>query len=345
MNDEDRILGVFFSDKDNLIYDKIKFSGELSEENKNQLNMLSYRFLGPVFLTAASAYKDTWKIEFIESTLSHYKGRMEHIDIMQSFFSLNSSIVSDDGITNLFALIGSNYTEDVKDIYGILSNYIHPSIIQGKIVNEDLLGNRFKFHSFIEQELLRGLNLVDYSLGSSRKIYWEEQHKYSCVGIIERKILEGEKSSVLYTFDEKNILRKKTLNFIPSFYVMSILPNYYEELIDETLNLFDKTSLFPNIRLIELRSKNKKVVYLEEFLVSDNVRHSYGAILVQDNESFGELNNISYYKKGLRQIMDENKELNQILNFFNPQFTLKKWSSKSESDLNNIKGILDNIYI
>ncbi|TFG01998.1 MAG: hypothetical protein EU542_05935 [Promethearchaeota archaeon] len=345
MNDENRILGLFFSDKDNLIYDKVKFSKDFSEQNKDQLNMLSYKFLGPVFLTAASAYRDTWIIEFIESTLSHRQNKMAGMDTLQSFFSLNSSFQGEDGMTNLFTLIGSNYTEDVKDIFGILSNYIHPSIIQGKIVNEDLLGNRFNFNRFINEELLRGIHIIDYSLGNARKIYWEEQHKYSCVGIIERIKTQDEKISNLYTFDQKSVLRKKTLNFIPSYYVISILPDYYEDLINETLKLFDKKSVYSNIRLINLSAKNKKCVYLEEFIVNNDLKRGYGAILVQDDDSLGDLNNLTHYKKALRQMLDENKELNELTSLFNSNIESKKWPTKLEQDLNNIRGILDNIYI
>ena len=72
MYNNERILGLFYSDKDNLIFDKIKFSEDLSEENKNNLDMVSYKFLGPIFLTTASNNEENWKIELIESSLSHY---------------------------------------------------------------------------------------------------------------------------------------------------------------------------------------------------------------------------------------------------------------------------------
>ena len=127
MNNDERILGLFYSDSDNLIFDKIKLSEDLSEESKNNIDMVSYKFLGPVFLTTASNNEENWKIELIESSLSHYQGKIS--DVLQSFFSLNSSVNSGDGVTNLFALIGSSYTEDIKDINDILANYIHPSIM------------------------------------------------------------------------------------------------------------------------------------------------------------------------------------------------------------------------
>ena len=340
MKYDDRILGLFFSDEDNLIYDHIKFSENLTESNKNQLNMLSYKFLGPVFLTAASSDADNWKIKLIESSLSHYQGQFS--DVIQSFFSLNSSITSDDGITNLFALIGSPYTEDLYDIYNILEKYIHPSIFQGRIVNEDLLGGRFNFHKFIKSELIRGLQLIDYSLGSSRKIYWEMQHKYSCIGLIERVISEGNRSSYLYTYEENDSLRKESLKFIPSYNVMCILPDYYESLINETLRIFNKTSLFSNIRLINLSHQNKRIIYLEEFQVEKNIKKSYGAILVQDNDVLGNPKKITYYKKNLRLMLSGNKDLSEILILFNPRFTNKKWSTQTDEDLNKIGAILDN---
>ena len=340
MKDDDRILGLFFSDKDNLIYDNIKFSENLSEESKNQLNMLSYKYLGPVFLTAASSNGDTWKIEKIESSLSHYQGKL--FDILQAFFSLNSTIKSEEGVSNLFTLIGSPHTEDIKDIYNILTKYVHPSIIQGKIVNEDLLGNRFNFYKFIKAELFRGLHLIDYSLGSSRKIPWEEQHSYSCVGLIERIITEENKVSNLYTYDENDPLRKVALNFIPAYYVMCILPDYYENLIGETLKIFNKTSVIADIRLINLSNQNKKVIYLEEFLVEKKIKRSYGVILVQDNEVLSNPNKISFYKKNLRLILDGNKELNDILNLFNEGFKFKKWETQTDEGLNNIGAKLDN---
>ncbi|MFW9874071.1 MAG: hypothetical protein ACFFG0_13265 [Candidatus Thorarchaeota archaeon] len=79
----------------------------------------------------------------------HYS-RTTKTDVIQSFFTLNSSINTSEGTTNLFALMGSPFTEDMKLIYEEISEYIHPSIIQGKVVNENLLGNRFNFSRFIK---------------------------------------------------------------------------------------------------------------------------------------------------------------------------------------------------
>jgi hypothetical protein len=342
-----RILGLFFSDRNNLIYDKIKFSENmsLSEKSKAKLKTLSFKFLGPVFLTAACCYDDTWKIELIESSLSHYQKNLPDVDMIQSFFSLNSSIENEKGTTNLFTLIGSDYTEDIKEIYDILSDYIHPSIIQGEIVNEDLLGNRFIFHKFVQDELMRGIHLINYSLGNSRKVYWEEQHGYTCVGLIERIVMNENKESYLYTFYKDNPLRKKALAYIPSFYVMSILPDYYESLINETLKIFNKKSVFPNIRLITLTTNSKKAIYLQEYLIENDIKKNYGVILIQDEDSLGNLRNLSFYKKNLRSILDNNKDLNEMLQVFNQDFAYQKWSIDSEDDLNNIRSILDNIFL
>ncbi|MFW9874070.1 MAG: hypothetical protein ACFFG0_13260 [Candidatus Thorarchaeota archaeon] len=54
MNDEEIILGLFYADEDTLVFDNIKCSDDFSEEKRNELKMLSFKFLGPVFLTAAS---------------------------------------------------------------------------------------------------------------------------------------------------------------------------------------------------------------------------------------------------------------------------------------------------
>ena len=80
----------------------------------------------------------------------------QETDVIQSFFNLNSSMETKEGIlTNLFALIGSPYTEDIKDIYGRMVDYIHPSINQGKIINEKLKTEGYRFDKFIMDEFNR----------------------------------------------------------------------------------------------------------------------------------------------------------------------------------------------
>ena len=86
--------------------------------------------------------------------------------------------------TYLFTIIGSPYTEDVELIYQKLIRYIHPSIIQGKIVNEDINKAEFILSDFIDTELTRGISLIEHSLGSARKMggaYWKKKLKYYCI--------------------------------------------------------------------------------------------------------------------------------------------------------------------
>jgi hypothetical protein len=173
-------------------------------------------------------------------------------------------------------------------------------------------------------------------------MYWEEQHNYYCVGLIERIVSKYYKASNLFTFDKDNLLRKKCLEFIPSYYVMAILPDYYEKLIDETLKLFNVTTIYPNIRLIKLHSHEKKVIYLEEYVVDKNIKKSYGVILIEDTEGFDNLNKISFYKKNLRLIMDGVNDVSDIMLKINPNFGFKKWDTLSNESLNDLEANLDN---
>jgi hypothetical protein len=248
---------------------------------------------------------------------------------------------TEDGITNLSVLIGSPYTEDINLIYRKMVEYIHPSIIQGRFTAESIMGDEFKFIKFIKYELDRALNLIEYTLGSARKSYWEEQQNYFCVGIIERIIEKKLKISNFYSFDKEDPLRKYVLPFIPSFYVMGILPDYYENLINETLNLFNKTSIFSNIRTIKLRFQEKKVIYLEEFVVEDGVKKSYGAILIPEVPNIEEGKNLSFFKRNLRFVLDGHKELREILFTINQNFVFDAWSTESEEDLDNLKKCFD----
>lgn len=342
MKKENIILGLFFANEDNLVFESIKYSEELSIERRDSLKMISFRFLGPVFLTAASGIGNNWKIDFIDSALSLYQKQVDETAVIQSFFTLNSSIETDSGVTNLFALISTPFTEDVKLITEEMTEYIHPSVIQGRIVSESLLGSRFNFDRFIIRELNRGINLIEYSLGSARKMYWEEKRRYYCVGLIERKNGEGIRISNLYTFDKDDPLRKAYLNFIPSYYVMSILPDYYEHLISETLTIYNKKGVYPNIREIKLSYEDKKVIYLEEYLFENEIFKTYGVILVQQNEVTEENNNLSFFKKTMRLILDKKRSLTYVLDLLNPQFKNEKWGAISNEDLEKIGKILDN---
>ncbi len=342
MQNEEIILGLFFADEDNLVFENIKSSENFSEEKKNELKMLSFKFLGPVFLTAASGIGNNWIIEFIESSLSLSDVEVYDASVIQSFFALNSSMRTLDGSTNLFTLISTPFTEDIKLIHDEISKYIHPSILQGKIVNENLLGSRFNLDRFLHHELYRGMNLIEYSLGASRKVYWEERQQYYCVGVIERKNSEDLRVSNLFTFDKNDPLRKKYLDLIPSFYVMSILPDYYEHLISDTLDLYNKKGVYPNIRLIKLSHENKKVVYFEEFVIENSISKSYGVILVQQSQDTEENHNMSYYRKILRTILDRKKNLRKVIKSINPEFEDVIWGTISNEELNQIADVHDN---
>ncbi|MBD3254346.1 MAG: hypothetical protein GF383_04595 [Candidatus Lokiarchaeota archaeon] len=341
MEDSDIILGLFYANELNLVHDNIKFSEKLSDDNINQLKMLSFKFLGPVFLTSSAGEGKSWKIEFIESSLSLHQDLSFSRDVIQSFFSLNSSIETKDGLTNLFALIGSPYTEDTNSIYQKMLTYIHPCILQGEITQKAQLGDEFKFSRFIRDELNRGRSLIEYSLGSTRKIYWEEQSKYICVGIIERLIGKDNKQTHLYTFDKDSPMRRKVLDHIPSYYIMSILPDYYESLIQETLSLFDKKTVYPNLRTIRLSFKQNKVLYLEEYIKENNLKRSYGVIMIPECEICKELRRLSDFKKNIRLILDGNRNPVEIFKKINPHISLDRWGCITDENLNNIQRELD----
>ncbi len=345
MSNTDLILGLFFSDENSLIYDKIKYSKELSAERRELIKGLSYKFLGAVFFTAAYAEGEIWKIEFIEASLSlqQIKINQQH-DIIQSFFILNSTIEFNNGdCTNLFTLIGSPHTEDVKLIYDKMIKYIHPSIIQGSIVKSKLIGNDFNFMEYINEELNRSINLINYSLGSSRKVYWKEQNRYYCVGLIQRTISDNSEETYLYTFDKDDLIREQVLDFIPSFYIMAILPDYYEKLIKETLRLFDKKNITPNIKQIKLSLGDKEVIYLEEYLINnEGDKKSLGVILILGKQIFDKSENISFYKKNIRLNLDGHKNFKDMIKSINPKFSIiDKWSTDSSSNLNSIQQFLD----
>ncbi len=340
MGESDYILGLFYSDENGVVFDNIKLSEDLTENRKAEMRMLPFKFLGAVFMTESSSSEAKWKIELIEATLSISAVSSDNVNIFQSFFNLNSSLDSGEGSTNLYALIGSPYTEDIKVIFDNMINYIHPSIIQGKLVNEGYQGKNFQYSSFIHDELDRGLELIEYKLGSARKVYWEEQHNFLCIALIEREIINGNKESYLYTFNKADSLRRIILSFIPSFYVMSVLPDFYENLINVTLEMFGKKGVDPHLRMIKLRNENKTVVYMEEFLTTTNKRKKLGVILIPDEKTC-ESTNISHFRKMLRSILDSNKNLEDNLLKFNENFSTMKWGINSEEDLNKIHQILD----
>lgn len=332
------LVGLFFSDENNLVYEKIINTNEIPEENVNQLKMLSFKFLGPVFLAAADIEREKWKIEKIESSLSLNLEEPTQADVFQSFFGLNSVIETEDGITNLFTFIGSPYTEDIKIIHDELEKYIHPSIIEDRYINKS---SKMQVHDdlIIKNELKRGINLINYSLGAARKMYWEEQTKYICIGVIERELSTEQKKTYLYTFNEADVT--SYLNSIPSFYIMSILPGYYEDLINETLKVFEIKGIYSNVRQIRLSSENKKVLYLEEYLITRNFKRSIGTILIPLNGKEENSKNISYFRKKLRETLDSNKALEYVLGDIDLRLDLKRWGTNTEEELNTIKFSLD----
>jgi hypothetical protein len=351
MKDVDLILGLFYSDEANLVFDNIKvsesFMNELPKINREKLKMLSLRFLGPLFLTAKIEGGKGWKLKMIEASISQFQGITIDVDIFQSFFSLNSSIETKYGITNLFTIIGSPYTENIKIISELLNNYIHPVINQGRIVLESVHGSEYDYNKLIAEELERGTNVINYFLGSARKIYYEKEVEYLCVSVIERhnpvNTENGKRISNFYTFDIDDPLRKIALQGIPSFYVMAILPDYYETRIIETLHLFNKTSVYPNIRQISLSKKEKHLLYLEEYLVEDGIKKSYGVVLIPNVDQKKDLHNLAFYKKQLRFILDKKVNLEKTIVRINSRINpFDKWDVASEVGLDNIRNKLDN---
>ncbi|MFW9874072.1 MAG: hypothetical protein ACFFG0_13270 [Candidatus Thorarchaeota archaeon] len=172
-------------------------------------------------------------------------------------------------------------------------------------------------------------------------MYWDEGHKYYCVELIERKNSEVLRDSNLYTFDKNDPLRKSYLKFIPSYYAMSILPDYYEHLISDTLELYNKKGVYPCIRTIKLSYEDKKVVYLEEFIIEGGIVRSYGVILDQQDDIREMNKHLSYFRKKLRSALDSKKDLKEILGSINPHFKDDRWKTILDKELNKIGEILD----
>ena len=343
MQDKNFILGLFYTDEKSRVFEEIKFNQNLSEKRKSLIKSLSFRFIGPLYLIGAMDKDQKWKLNSVESTLTSYTEKISEPDIIQSFVCLNSPKWFEGIMTNLFTFIGSSYTEDIKLIHQKLIRYIHESIIQGKIVNESVLGGEFEYFGFINKELNRGIDLIEHSLGSARKIYWEEQQTYYCIGIIERKKSADLEITNLYTFDFDDPLKNKYLSFIPSYYVMIILPDYYENRIIETLRLFNIANVYPNIRRINLNYQDKKILYLEEFYMEYDVKKSYGLILINVNKSHEDSHNLTFYKKKIRLILDKNKNFEESVIEINHNINpFEKWNTSSEENLKNIHKLLDN---
>ncbi|MFX1280649.1 MAG: hypothetical protein ACFFA3_14835 [Promethearchaeota archaeon] len=338
------LLGLFFSSENNIIFEHIEVSRKILKEKKQQIKVLPMRFLGPLFMTLAYDAEKKWNINFIESTLSSNEGCMIQKSFMQSFLCIISSVEVESSMTYLFAFIGSPYTEDPKILYEKMNKYIHQSIIQGKYVNQKIHGVEFNYNTFISGELRRGVNLLKHSLGAPRKMYWEKKKsKYFSVGLIARRKYGDDVESNLYTFDPDDPLRTSLLHDIPSYYLMAILPDYFEIRILETLQLFEKKDIYPNIRTIKLSSSDLEVLYIEEFIVENQNRRSYGLILVPSREELEECYEISFFKKKLRLILDEHKNFEETIIEINSRINpFEKWNTNTSESLGKIKDLLDN---
>jgi hypothetical protein len=123
---------------------------------------------------------------------------------------------------------------------------------------------------------------------------------------------------------------------------MGILPDYYEKRMNETLKLFEKQGLYPNIIKIKVSNPNKEVLYLEEFVINSNEKLSYGLILIPSNNKIKESREIFYYKKKLRFMLDKKKEFERYIIDLNSKINpFKKWSLNSEEALRKIEKKLD----
>ncbi|MFX1489794.1 MAG: hypothetical protein ACFFBI_11640 [Promethearchaeota archaeon] len=344
MESSDFLLGLIFSSEDSIIYDKIELSTRLSDKNVQQIKQLPMRFLGPFFMALAYDLKGKWNISFIESTLSSKYEYNSQKTLIQSFICLNSSLEIENQMTQLFGFVGSPYTEDPKMLFDKMNKYIHQSIIQGKHVNQRTYGIEYDYDKLINGELQRGINLINHSLRSPRKMYWEERkQQYYAIAIIERNKNRDSFESNLYTFDIDDPLRLKSLAVIPSYYLIAILPDYFENRIVETLELFEKTEIYPNIRRIKLNGSNREVLYIEEYLVENQIRNSFGLILIPRIDETSECHEISFFKKKLRLILDKKKNFEKSVIEINPRINpFEKWSINSDESLKNFKEFLDN---
>ena len=337
------LLGLFFSDEQTLVYDHIKLSYDLPKEKVRELKSMSLKFLGPLFMTRNLYIQNQWKIEYIETSLTPQPRTKVDETLMQSFTCLNSSKMTAGYITNLFSFIGSPYTEDIRMIYEKLNKYVHPSIIQGKLIAQTNYDVNFDFNLFIEDELKRGAELIEHTLGSPRKIYWEEKLAYSTVGIIKRTIKDGLLESDLHTFDADDPLRKEALNCIPSYYFMSILPDYYEKRMNEILSLFGKDGLYSNIIKIKVSSPNRLVIYMEELITDVDGKTSLGLILIPSNEKVKESRDLFFYKKKLLSMLNKNSDFERsVIELHSRINPFVKWNLNSDKSLQNIEKSLDN---
>ncbi|TXT58194.1 MAG: hypothetical protein BAJALOKI2v1_420016 [Promethearchaeota archaeon] len=358
MKDIDKVLALFYSDENNLVFDTIKYNRQFSKEQIHKIESLPFRFLGPVFFKETNPYTKNWIINLVESSITLNQDELSSPDIIQSCFLLNSSKIYGEELTNLFCLVVSPFTENIELIESKMKDYIHPSILQGRRVKEHIHGEEFDYKTFIGDELRRGINLVEFSLGTPRKQQWRLKKKYFCVGVIKRTNIDGKKYSELYTIDTDYIYKELVLDYIPSFYIMSILPDYYEKSMNEALEVFEKTTVKPHIQIIKIHQRKKVVLYLEEYKTNKNDKTSYGVILIPEAKKIQYLKEtsvfvpqekiyeipkeLSFYKKALRQLLDDEGEFIDTLRKFNPNINpVDSWPINSEENLEEIQEVLD----
>ncbi len=341
----DHLLGLFFSDEQNFIYDHLVELNCISPSYREQLKVLAFRFLGPLFFSAASKSKRSWSFELIECGLILDPIKPKIGNFFQSLFVVNSSIFSQNALTNLCAVCASIYTENIDIIQEKMQTYIHPSILQGKLVGEYNQGIKFNLGEYFENEVRRGaINLKD-TLGQARKAYGHpEDLEYYVVGIIERKGNLYEKTTTLFTFDQDDPLRLQIKKFIPSFYICAILPDYYEHRMIETLLIFKRDQVIPTLNKIQLTGPYGKAIYIEEYISDGEEIHSFGLILISENEYTQNIQKLSSYKRKLREILlnqDEN-ERKRTLAMLNPSINpFKEWKANTSEELHLIQNLLD----
>ena len=112
--------------------------------------------------------------------------------------------------------------------------------------------------------------------------------------------------------------------------------------MNDTLTLFGVEGLYSNVINIKVSNPETVVLYIEEFSTNEDGKIGYGLILIPHNEKMNEAENIFYYKKQLRTMLDKNRdfessvvEINSKLNPFD------NWNLNSNESLQKIESILD----
>jgi hypothetical protein len=81
---------------------------------------------------------------------------------------------------------------------------------------------------------------------------------------------------------------------------------------------------------------------MEEFLIENQIRKSYGLILISTGEELSESYEISFFKKKLRLILDKKKNFEESVIEINSRINpFDKWNINSNETLRNIKELLD----